>query len=100
MNLVNLSYSLNQTYLVHESAFKDVIPKAINEIKYVKLVNDPRISFDEKNDNVEIYLELKFKTNKDVDALIKKVFSKIEEETINLIDITPKNIQVRIIGFY
>ncbi|ADE19488.1 MMB_0454 family protein [Mycoplasma crocodyli] len=100
MNIIKSSYSLNQSYIVHESAFLDVIPKVINEIKYVKLANDPRISFDEKNENLEIFLDLKFKRNKDLDKLIKTVIEKMEQETVNLIDFKPKNIQIKFNGYY
>lgn len=99
MNFVTVDFSLNQFFSVQESAFKGVIKHSFSKIKTVKLVNEPRISFEFDKKNIHIFLEIKVKSDIEIDNQLKEITKNIELGITNLIDTKPKNIQFNILGF-
>ncbi|AWX69975.1 hypothetical protein HUN03_00355 [Mycoplasmopsis anatis] len=99
MNFVTVDFNLNQFFSVQESAFKEVIKYSFLKTKTVKLVNEPRISFEFDKMNIHIFLEIKVKSDIEIDNSIKEITKNIEQGITNLIDTKPKNIQFNIVGF-
>ncbi|VEU76567.1 MMB_0454 family protein [Mycoplasmopsis columboralis] len=96
MNWINVTYNSNQTYIVKEEAILDVINNVFSELKHLKLVKTPRLSFDENHLDLEIFVDVKIKKNKTKDtySAVKQLANQIEEAVKILIDKKPKNVQV------
>ncbi|MEA4134253.1 hypothetical protein NPA13_01485 [Mycoplasma sp. 2045] len=102
MNWINVSYNSNQNYIVQESAILDVVNIALSSYKNIKASNSIRLSFDDKHSNVEIYVDIKIKNqkNKEPYSTIKELITQIENGVKSLIDKKPKNVQVVLLDFY
>ncbi|VEU58961.1 MMB_0454 family protein [Mycoplasmopsis gallinacea] len=97
MNSITVSNNKILTYVVEESALFDSINIAIKQIKYVRLIGDPRLSFDDSKSNLQIYLSIKINTkNEGIDSfdVLKEVVSSVEKACSFLIDQKPINVQV------
>ncbi|QDY88170.1 MMB_0454 family protein [Mycoplasma anserisalpingitidis] len=99
MNFVTVDFNLNQFFSVQESAFKQVIKQSFNLNKQVKMVSEPKISFEYDKKNIHIFLDIKIKNDAEIDLVLKEITKNIELGVVNLIDTKPKNIQFNILGF-
>ncbi|QDY86893.1 hypothetical protein FRW55_01805 [Mycoplasma anserisalpingitidis] len=99
MNFVTVDFNLNQFFSVQESAFKQVIKQSFNSNKQVKMVNEPKISFEYDKKNINIFIDIKIKHDAEIDLVLKEITKNIELGVVNLIDTKPKNIQFNILGF-
>ncbi|MBN4083312.1 hypothetical protein JXZ92_00550 [Mycoplasma sp. CSL10137] len=102
MSWINVSYHSDQVYVVQESAIIDCIKLCFLNNKLLKLINKPRISIDSKRNNCYIFLDVKVKLNseKKVNIIIKELTKNIETSVKKLINVTPKNIQIRLLSLY
>lgn len=99
MNFVTVDFNLNQFFSVQESAFKQVVKQSFNSNKQVKMVNEPKISFEYDKKNIHIFIDIKIKHDAEIDLVLKEITKNIELGVVNLIDTKPKNIQFNILGF-
>ncbi|UUD35887.1 hypothetical protein NPA08_02860 [Mycoplasmopsis citelli] len=96
MNWIDVSYNVNQKYIVTESAILDAINNVFSEIKNSKLISVPRLSFAEDHSNVDVYLDVKIsKIPKDsLYSCVAEIVKSVEQSIKLLIDKNPANVQI------
>lgn len=101
INYLTTNANQRTSILVDKKAFEDIIntlPKFISGIK-VNILKT-KIDFFQKENNVEILLEIKVAKEEKIDVKIKEVREKIEFHSFLLLDKNPKNIIIFCVGRY
>lgn len=94
MYLLNLSYALNETYVIADTAIDQSIDLALSRVKGIN-VQETKSKLNKEGSNVLITIEFK---PKDINDSIRDIFDNIKSEIIDqmkqLIGKQPENIEM------
>ncbi len=100
MNLVTASCGVNQTYSITEDAFQQLIEQCVQDTPFVKLANEPRISFEKDQSNVSFVIDIKIKNKKSIETAISTLENEINNRFEGLLEIKPRSIRICFVGNY
>lgn len=95
MQFLTVHHSLNQVYNVEKQVIEQVVQKAINETKYIKLKKvEVEIGASANSISLKIYTSIKKEIK--FEDVITKLYSKIEQNIENIVSTKAKNIRITV----
>lgn len=99
MQFLTVRHSLNQVYNVERQVIEQVVQKAINETKYIKLKKvEIEIGVSANSISLKVYTSMK--KDAKYEDVITKLYSKIEQNIENIVSTKAKNIRITVSEYY